>query len=157
VLVRSGRYGRGGRSQVSPGTAGNILQNEPNCVSPAQISPSRGPTCAPLHEQIGIVLASRITAEKQQLEQRLIQLNSGKIGKSSVTSILSSNEASSSKAQDRPRRKYPKVFPKYQNPAVPAETWSGRGRQPRWLVSALKTGRTIKEFEIVYTDDRARR
>ena len=108
-----------------------------------------------LHERIGRVLASRITAEKHQLEQRLILLNSGKIGKPSVTPVLSSKEPKSSKAKDRPRRRYPKVFPKYQNPAVPTETWSGRGKQPRWLVSALKSGRTIKEFEIVYADDRA--
>jgi DNA-binding protein H-NS len=108
-----------------------------------------------LHEQLSGVLASRITAEKQQLEERLIQLNSGKINKPSAAPILNSKEPKSSKAKDRPRRKYPKVSPKYQNPAVPTETWSGRGKQPRWLVSALKSGRTIKEFEIVYTDDRA--
>ena len=108
-----------------------------------------------LHEQIGRVLASRITAEKQQLEQRLIRLNSGKISKPSAAPILNSKGRKSSKTRDRPRRKYPKVFPKYQNSAVPTETWSGRGKQPRWLVSALKSGRTIKEFEIVYTDDRA--
>jgi DNA-binding protein H-NS len=108
-----------------------------------------------LHEQIGRVLASRITAEKHQLERRLIQLNSGKISKPSTARILNSKDLKSSKVKVRPRRKYPKVFPKYQNPAVPAETWSGRGKQPRWLVSALKSGRTIKEFEIVYTDDRA--
>jgi DNA-binding protein H-NS len=108
-----------------------------------------------LHEQIGRVLASRITAEKQQLEQRLIQLNSGKITKASVAPVVGLKEPEPSRVRDRRRRKYPKVFPKYQNPAVPAETWSGRGKQPRWLVSALKSGRTIKEFEIVYTDDRA--
>ncbi len=29
------------------------------------------------------------------------------------------------------------VQPKYRNPANPEETWSGRGRQPRWLTVAL--------------------
>ncbi len=29
-----------------------------------------------------------------------------------------------------------------------ANTWSGRGLQPRWLREALATGRTIAEFEI---------
>ena len=28
----------------------------------------------------------------------------------------------------------------------PSETWSGRGKQPRWLIAALKTGHTIDEF-----------
>ncbi|MGA2999406.1 H-NS family nucleoid-associated regulatory protein, partial [Bradyrhizobium sp.] len=44
--------------------------------------------------------------------------------------------------------KYPKVLPKYRNPAVPSETWSGRGKRPRWLESALKSGGTIKDFAI---------
>jgi DNA-binding protein H-NS len=97
-----------------------------------------------LHEQISEVLASRIIAEKKQLEKRLDQLNRGKAiwGSGEVKMKPGSSKAS------RPRRKYPKVFPKYQNPAVPSETWSGRGKQPRWLVSALRSGKTIKDFEI---------
>jgi DNA-binding protein H-NS len=48
----------------------------------------------------------------------------------------------------RERRAYPRVFPKYRNPNEPSETWSGRGKQPRWLTAALKTGHTIDEFVI---------
>ena len=29
---------------------------------------------------------------------------------------------------------------KYRNPANPADTWSGRGRQPRWFAAALASG-----------------
>jgi DNA-binding protein H-NS len=47
-----------------------------------------------------------------------------------------------------PRRKYPRVYPKYQNPQEPSETWSGRGKTPRWLVAALKTGHKLEEFAI---------
>lgn len=32
-----------------------------------------------------------------------------------------------------------KVAPKYRNPANPAQTWSGRGKRPRWFSDALKT------------------
>jgi DNA-binding protein H-NS len=46
------------------------------------------------------------------------------------------------------RRKYPRVLPKYRNPKIPSETWSGRGKQPRWLAAALKTGRKINDFKI---------
>ncbi|MEO6783436.1 MAG: H-NS family nucleoid-associated regulatory protein, partial [Bradyrhizobium sp.] len=28
------------------------------------------------------------------------------------------------------------------------ETWSGRGKKPRWLVSALKAGSKIEDFRI---------
>ncbi|HSX60939.1 MAG TPA: H-NS histone family protein [Tahibacter sp.] len=32
------------------------------------------------------------------------------------------------------------VKPKYRNPLAPGETWSGRGKQPRWFSAALSTG-----------------
>jgi DNA-binding protein H-NS len=95
-----------------------------------------------LHEQIRQVLSSRIIAEREQLEKRLIQLNRGANGPALLE--LRSRETKA----NRPRRKYPKVYPKYQNPAEPTETWSGRGKRPRWLVSALKTGKPIEEFQI---------
>ncbi|MGO8909733.1 MAG: H-NS family nucleoid-associated regulatory protein [Bradyrhizobium sp.] len=97
-----------------------------------------------LHEQISSVLSARIIAEKEQLENRLVQLNRGKDAQGSVVLELKSSKTN----PERPRRKYPKVFPKYQNPAVPSETWSGRGKQPRWLVSALKAGGKIEAFII---------
>jgi DNA-binding protein H-NS len=97
-----------------------------------------------LHEQISSILSSRIVAERQQLEKRLVQLNRGREFQGSGALEQTSDKAD----RDRPRRKYPRVFPKYQNPAVPSETWSGRGKQPRWLVSALKAGRTIEDFKI---------
>ena len=102
-----------------------------------------------LHEQISRVLSSRIVAEKDQLEKRLVQLNQGKDGKRPALLGFKAVE----KRSDRPRRKYPKVFPKYRNPADPSETWSGRGKQPRWLVLALKSGKSMKDFEI---SDRSR-
>ena len=96
-----------------------------------------------LHEHINSVLSARIIAEKRQLESRLVQLNRGKDA-GSVVRELKSGETD----RERPRRKYPRVFPKYQNPASPSETWSGRGKQPRWLVSALKAGGKIEDFRI---------
>jgi DNA-binding protein H-NS len=91
-----------------------------------------------LHEQIGQVLSVRLTSEKRELEKRLAQLR------------RESEVHSASTAFDVPRerRKYPRVYPKYRNPDEPSETWSGRGKQPRWLVAALKTGHRIEEFMI---------
>jgi DNA-binding protein H-NS len=37
------------------------------------------------------------------------------------------------------------VAAKYRNPAT-GESWSGRGRAPRWLADALAKGRTKDEF-----------
>jgi DNA-binding protein H-NS len=94
-----------------------------------------------LHERIGKLLSERIVVEKQQLEARLVQLSRGQAARSYQLERVKTN-------QERPRRKYPKVFPKYQNPKAPFETWAGRGKQPRWLVSALKAGGKIQDFEI---------
>lgn len=37
---------------------------------------------------------------------------------------------------------------KYRNPKDPAQTWTGRGRKPNWLVEALKKGAKIESFAI---------
>jgi DNA-binding protein H-NS len=108
-----------------------------------------------LHEHISSLLSARIIAEKRELEHRLIQLNRGKNPSEGVVIELSPG------TKDRPsqRRKYPRVLPKYQNPSVPAETWSGRGKRPRWLVSALKAGGKIEDYVISQAtrESRARR
>ncbi len=41
-----------------------------------------------------------------------------------------------------------KVAPKYRNPANPKETWSGRGKQPRWLAEQVKKGKKPEDFLI---------
>ena len=41
------------------------------------------------------------------------------------------------------------VAPKYRNPQNPAETWTGRGRKPRWLTVALTSvGAKLEDFAI---------
>jgi DNA-binding protein H-NS len=95
-----------------------------------------------LHEKISRLLSARITSEKRELEKRLAVLNRGKEAIEGGDSLQSYN------ANGKARRKYPRVFPKYRNPQVPSETWSGRGKQPRWLVAALKLGRKIEDFRI---------
>ncbi|EPG2130958.1 TPA: H-NS family nucleoid-associated regulatory protein [Stenotrophomonas maltophilia] len=41
-----------------------------------------------------------------------------------------------------------KVPPKYRNPMNAQETWTGRGRQPRWVENALKVGATLESLLI---------
>jgi len=41
-----------------------------------------------------------------------------------------------------------KVEPKYRNPANPAETWTGRGKPPRWLAAELSNGKSKDDFLI---------
>ena len=95
-----------------------------------------------LHEEITKILSDKIVAEKRALEDRLAKLNGIEIVRESGNSdpVLGTDRA--------PRRKYPKVLPKYFNPQAPSETWSGRGKRPRWLVAALETGHRLDEFKI---------
>jgi DNA-binding protein H-NS len=77
-----------------------------------------------LHEQVVAKLARELAIEKARLEERLHKLGS-------ASNVINS---------DRQRRPYPKVLPKYQNPKNPAETWSGRGKQPLWAKEQLRSG-----------------
>ena len=52
------------------------------------------------------------------------------------------------KAATTKGRKLGKVAPKYRNPAKPSETWTGRGKQPRWLAAETAKGRKVDEFLI---------
>lgn len=38
--------------------------------------------------------------------------------------------------------------PKYRNPADHAQTWSGRGKRPRWFNAALKSGKKEQDLLI---------
>lgn len=37
---------------------------------------------------------------------------------------------------------------KYANPANKSETWTGRGRKPRWAEAALKAGKSLDDLKI---------
>jgi DNA-binding protein H-NS len=79
-----------------------------------------------LHVEVARLLQEKIQSEKIALEERLRIL----------------------KAPIVARRPYPPVSPKYRNPDKPSETWSGRGKQPRWLVAQIRSGKRIDEFRI---------
>lgn len=40
------------------------------------------------------------------------------------------------------------VAPKYRNPADATQTWTGRGRKPKWVVEGLATGGSLDDFLI---------
>jgi DNA-binding protein H-NS len=63
-----------------------------------------------IHEELTKILSDRMRAEKLELEKRLAKLNRIEIirGPRSADSL--------STADGTPRRKYPKVLPKYCNP-----------------------------------------
>src|SRR5581483_9613087 len=90
-----------------------------------------------LHERVTSTLTRRIAQEKATLEERLRKLENSRL--ESFGNAISPH---------RPRRPYPKVLPKYQNPKNPAEKWSGRGKQPHWVQAQLKAGKKLERFLI---------
>lgn len=40
------------------------------------------------------------------------------------------------------------VEPRYRSKANPSDTWTGRGKKPRWLVAELEKGATLDSFLI---------
>jgi DNA-binding protein H-NS len=90
-----------------------------------------------LHEEVSSILARKLEEEKARLEERLRRLKSP----------ISPN---------RPRRPYPKVLPKYQNPKNPAEKWSGRGKLPRWVQAQLMAGKKLEHFLIARSSTEGR-
>jgi DNA-binding protein H-NS len=82
-----------------------------------------------LREDIVTVLSAKMLAEQRMLEDRLRKLD----GQTPT---------------HKTRRPYPTVHPKYRNPNKPFETWSGRGKRPRWLTAALRSGKRLDDFRI---------
>ncbi len=46
------------------------------------------------------------------------------------------------------RNGHKKVAVKFANPENKDETWTGRGRKPRWLAAKIKTGAKMEEFAL---------
>jgi DNA-binding protein H-NS len=85
-----------------------------------------------LHEHLVAELGRKMAAERARLDERLHKL-------------ASTRSVGDPKGGRRP---YPKVLPKYRNPKDPNETWAGRGKQPRWLRTQLRSGKKLNDFLI---------
>lgn len=46
------------------------------------------------------------------------------------------------------KKKRKPAAPKYANPADPEQTWTGRGRRPRWVEAALASGKSLDDIAI---------
>lgn len=51
-------------------------------------------------------------------------------------------------AQKRKKTTRKSVEPRYRSKSNPEETWTGRGKQPRWLVAELEKGAKLEDFLI---------
>lgn len=80
-------------------------------------------------------------AEKPGLKQLRTVISKFKLSPADIKLAMNGGRKSSSLAGR-------KVKPKYRNPSNKSETWTGRGRQPLWVVAALKSGKKLNDFVI---------
>lgn len=96
------------------------------------------------------------TLNKKQLRDlirkasgRMKNIDKEKIAKvkAKVNAVLKSEGVTFAQVYGKKRGGKGKVAPKYRNPAG-TETWSGRGKRPRWFVAAMKSGKKEKDLLI---------
>jgi DNA-binding protein H-NS len=83
-------------------------------------------------------------------KQRQTDLAAEKIVKlrEKVQALIKSEGFSMDDVVGGPRKARAKVKPKYRNPLNKTETWSGRGKRPRWFNAALTAGKKEKDLLI---------
>lgn len=87
-----------------------------------------------LQEQVKAAIAERRAAEQDQLKRKVLAL--ARQSGVDVSELFGA----------RSLRKGKKPGVKYRNPADPTQTWTGRGRKPKWLVEALGKGAKMERF-----------
>jgi DNA-binding protein H-NS len=58
--------------------------------------------------------------------------------------IVNDSKSSSS----RPKKAKRVVEPKYRNPENSAETWTGRGKKPKWVEGVMERGLSLQDIKI---------
>jgi DNA-binding protein H-NS len=108
-----------------------------------------------IRERVDALIESRVDTERRALQMRLQRLQKFKPHADKVASAPRRGRPSKaavkrkrSAAKSRKSTYGKKVPPKFRNPDNPAESWSGRGLQPRWLAAAIKSGKSIEDFRI---------
>lgn len=89
-----------------------------------------------LQELLSKAIANRREQEKLALYEKItaLALESG----FSLDELLNPKQAS--------KKAPPKV--RYRNPNNKDETWTGKGRKPKWLLELLDAGRQLDEFAV---------
>ncbi|MGH8183209.1 MAG: H-NS family nucleoid-associated regulatory protein [Rhodanobacteraceae bacterium] len=125
-------------------------------VDPSIVSTHR-PTSPYIHSTIGANMAIDVsTLSAKQLRDlirkargRMKNIDKEKIAKvkTKINAVLKSEGVTFAQVYGKKRGGKGKVAPKYRNPAG-SETWSGRGKRPRWFLAALKSGKKEKDLLI---------
>jgi DNA-binding protein H-NS len=98
-----------------------------------------------LRQQADKILKKRITSEKAALLRQLKELEHYEATIANhQPADLAHSSGECSKSKESAKRSAPPKFRDLDS----AATWSGRGKQPRWLREAIANGRAIEDFRI---------
>lgn len=92
-----------------------------------------------LHAEIEKEIKTRQQQEVTKAREQILAIAQG-LG-ISVEELLA-NGGAKSKGSGK------KVEAQYRNPADNAQTWTGRGRQPKWIAEGLAGGKSLDDFRI---------
>ena len=90
-----------------------------------------------LQTKIAAAIEKRKADEKSAVKRKMMEL-----------AAASGFELDELVGAKRGVRKGSTVAPKYRHPKDPTLTWTGRGRQPKWLAAELAKGRKLESFLI---------
>lgn len=95
-------------------------------------------------------LKAKLYQEAQERARTMLDKMGASVGAKFefVPTQVPTNGNGQHKAVKAKGRKAAKIAVKFRDPANPQNTWSGRGRQARWLAAFLKQGRKIEEFTV---------
>lgn len=93
-----------------------------------------------LHHEIEREVKGRQQSDLAKARQQILAI--AQEAGISVEELLSTDTKKSNKTKGQ------KVQAQYQNPANKAQTWSGRGRQPKWIAEGVAGGRQLADFRI---------
>ena len=83
---------------------------------------------------LNLAIAKKAEQEKVELKEKLASIAS--------EAGYSLEELTKVKTKKAPSS------PLYQNPDDKSQTWTGKGRKPNWLLTALEAGKSLEDFKI---------
>ena len=96
------------------------------------------PELEALSEEVGAAIVRRREADTAALAERL---------KKEAEAAGLDPDAVAAALGGRAKKRAP-ARPKYRNPADPKQTWTGKGKKPKWVTELLSQGKTLEELLI---------
>jgi DNA-binding protein H-NS len=118
-------------------TIGDIEQFDFESLSDGQLSALQ----SRIREIINRRVQSRLDEFRLMAQEVGFEMSFSKIGEEPA------RRRGRPRGDNRGQRRGP-LPPQYRNPDNPAETWSGRGHRPRWLLSQLEAGKSLSDLRI---------